>query len=101
MNNQLVNGTLSYEGKYINSEEHGNSKARGMASAKRLIPAPLEPDLAAAIQATALDVFKAIDASGVIRIDFFVRPSEKTFYVNEINPIPVSLFRSTSGKPLA
>ena len=87
----VSNGTLSYEGKYLNGEKHGNSKARGMASAKRLIPAPLEPDLAAAIQATALDVFKAIDASGVIRIDFFVRPSEKTFYVNEINPIPGSL----------
>ena len=87
----ISSGTLSYEEKYLSGEKHGNSKARGMASTKRLIPAPLEPDLAAAIQATALGVFNAIGASGVIRIDFFVRPSEKTFYVNEINPIPGSL----------
>ncbi len=62
-----------------------------MQSAKRLIPAPLESDLADAIQSTAINAFNVLNASGVIRIDFFVRPSEKKFYINEINPIPGSL----------
>ena len=87
----ISSGTLSYEEKYLNGDKNGGSKARGMQSAKRLIPAPLETNLADAIQSTALDVFRTLNASGVIRIDFFVRPSEKKFYVNEINPIPGSL----------
>jgi D-alanine-D-alanine ligase len=89
---QPVNsGTLSYEDKYLSGDKNGGSKGRGMQSAKRLIPAPLESDLAAAIQSTAIDAFRSLNASGVIRIDFFVHPSEKMFYVNEINPIPGSL----------
>ncbi len=85
-------GTLSYEDKYLSGDKDGGgSKSRGMQSAKRLIPAPLESDLTDAIQSTAISAFKALNASGVVRIDFFVRPSEKKFYINEINPIPGSL----------
>lgn len=85
-------GTLSYEDKYLSGDKDGGgSKGRGMQSAKRLIPAPLESDLTDAIQSTAINAFKALNASGVVRTDFFVRPSEKNFYINEINPIPGSL----------
>ena len=87
----ISSGTLSYEDKYLTGDKHQGSKVRGMQSAKRLIPAPLDADLADATQSTAINVFNALNASGVIRIDFFVRPSEKKFYVNEINPIPGSL----------
>ena len=88
----ISSGTLSYEDKYLSGDKDGGgTKDRGMQSAKRLIPAPLESDLADAIQSTAISAFKALNASGVVRIDFFVRPSEKKFYVNEINPIPGSL----------
>jgi D-alanine-D-alanine ligase len=87
----VSSGPLSYEDKYLSSDKNGGSKGRGMQSAKRLIPAPLESALADAIQSTAINAFKALSASGVIRIDFFVRPSENKFYVNEINPTPGSL----------
>jgi D-alanine-D-alanine ligase len=87
----VSSGTLSYEDKYLNGDKQRGSKARGMQSAKRLIPAPLDADLAKAIQSTAINAFKALNTSGVIRIDFFVKPSENKFYVNEINPIPGSL----------
>jgi D-alanine-D-alanine ligase len=89
---QPVNsGLLSYEDKYLTGDKHRGNKSRGMQHAKRLIPAPLKSDLADAIQSTAIKVFKALNASGVIRIDFFVHPSENKFSVNEINPIPGSL----------
>lgn len=84
-------GTLSYEDKYLSGDKNGGSKGRGMQRAKRLIPAPLKSDLADAIQSNAIKAFKAINASGVVRIDFFVHPSANKFSVNEINPIPGSL----------
>jgi len=89
----ISSGTLSYENKYLSGDKDGGgggSKGRGMQSAKRLIPAPLESDLTDAIQSAAINAFKALNASGVVRIDFFVRPSEKKFYINEINPVPGS-----------
>src|SRR5258708_18168206 len=88
----ITTGTLNYEEKYLSGDKDGGgSKGRGMQSPKRLIPAPLESDLTDAIQSTAINAFHALNASGVVRIDFFVRPSEKKFYINEINPIPGSL----------
>jgi len=87
----VSSGTLSYEDKYLSGDKNGGSKGRGMQSAKRIIPAPIDPDLTEDIQTAAINAFKSLNASGVVRIDFFVRPSEKKFYVNEINPIPGSL----------
>lgn len=87
----VSNGILSYEDKYLSGDKNGGSKGRGMQSAKRLIPAPIDADLTEAIQSTAIKAFKVLNASGVIRIDFFVHPSDKKFYINEINPIPGSL----------
>jgi D-alanine-D-alanine ligase len=87
----VSNGTLSYEDKYLSGDKNGGSKGRGMQSAKRLIPAPIDPDLTEDIQKAAINAFNSLNASGVVRIDFFVRPSEKKFYVNEINPITGSL----------
>jgi len=75
---------LSYSDKY-------QSGSKGMASAKRLIPAPIKPATAAKIAEYAKVAFAAIDASGLARVDFLVSPDEKTIYINEINTIPGSL----------
>ncbi len=82
----VTTAMLSYEDKYLS----GN-KSQGMKSARRIIPAPIEPQLTEAIQATALHTFAAINAAGVARIDFLVRPTEENFFVNEINTTPGSL----------
>lgn len=75
---------LSYSDKY-------ESGGKGMASAKRIIPAPIQSATAARIAKLAKTGFQAIDAAGLARVDFLVSPDEKTIYINEINTIPGSL----------
>ena len=69
----------------------GVGKSQGMASARRIIPAPLRPELTSAIQDAAVRAFNALGATGVARVDFLVRPEDGTFFVNEINTMPGSL----------
>jgi D-alanine-D-alanine ligase len=81
---------LSYEDKYMgNSKSKGGSK--GMASLGRKIPADLSDKKATEIRELACKVFKAIGASGVVRIDFMIDTKTDTVYANEINTIPGSL----------
>lgn len=77
---------LSYADKY----ERGGKKS-GMASASRRIPAPISASLTSKLQDLAKKLFHIFDCSGVVRIDFFVDPSEETIYVVELNTIPGSM----------
>ncbi len=79
-----VSGTLTYEDKYL-----GGTK--GMKSADRIIPAPLEDDLTKRIQNMAIAAFRAIDGRGITRIDFLVRPDSGEVFLNEMNTMPGSL----------
>ena len=80
---------LTYEDKYVGGKKGISSK--GMASAKRLIPADLDPKVEHDIQEYALKTFRALNSSGVVRIDFLIDSKENKVYVNEINSIPGSL----------
>lgn len=62
--------------------------------ARLVIPAPITAALTARFRALALQTFRAIDAAGMARVDFFLE-GEDRIYVNEINTIPG--FTSTSG----
>ena len=55
--------------------------------AKLLIPAPLSPGLATEFQRLAVSAFRAIDAAGLARVDFFLDTDDR-IWVNEINTIP-------------
>lgn len=77
---------LTFADKY-----QSNSKSAGMASAKRLIPAPIKPSTLTQLESLAKSAFVAIDGSGVARIDFLLTQDEKHLYLNEINTIPGSL----------
>jgi D-alanine-D-alanine ligase len=61
--------------------------------AKLLVPAPLSPGLAEEFRRLAVAAFRAIDAAGLARVDFFLDTDEQ-IWVNEINTIPG--FTSTS-----
>ena len=81
---------LSYDDKYRSNT--GKSGSKGMASLSRKLPADLLPEKTAEIKAIALETFKAIGASGVVRIDFLLDSADNDrVYVNEINTIPGSL----------
>lgn len=88
---------LTYEDKYIGSSKvkgklGGKFKSsKGMASASRVIPAPLENGLKEEIEDVAVKAFKALGSSGVVRIDFLVDKKNNKVYINEINNIPGSL----------
>ena len=60
-----------------------------MASAKRQIPANLSSELVKKIQEQAIRAYKALNSSGVVRIDFLISGDE--VYAIEANTIPGSL----------
>ena len=81
---------LSFDDKYRAGASKNGSK--GMASLSRKLPADLSPEKTSEIQKIAVDTFKCIGASGVVRIDFLMDTADgDKVYVNEINTIPGSL----------
>lgn len=77
---------LSYDNKYS-----GQGKSKGMLSTSRKLPAELSDEQAEEIRSMAMDTFRALNAAGVVRIDFLMHADSSALYVNEINTIPGSL----------
>jgi len=91
---------LSYEDKYLKGGKNSGLPAlpgrqaggrQGMAGLSRLVPAPISEELTIKIQEMAKMAFKAIDASGVSRVDFLVDEKDNNIWINEINTLPGSL----------
>lgn len=80
---------LSFSDKYMKGGK--NSKAGGMETLSRIIPAPISKPLTAKIQEITIKVFKALDGCGVVRIDYFVDPKSEKIWINEVNSPPGSL----------
>lgn len=78
---------LSFEDKYISKK--GASK--GMATAKRLIPAPIKEITRKKIEEYAKKFFSEIGGQGIARVDFLISKDEKDIYFNEINTLPGSI----------
>lgn len=78
--------TLSFEDKY----QSGGGSDKGMASADRVIPADISPELTETIRNMAVHTFKTFDAGGVARLDFLINTDTEEVYFNEINTIPGS-----------
>ena len=65
-----------YEAKYLDD------------SSELLIPAKIDGQLLAQVQAMALTAFRAADCAGLARVDFLLDDATKTLYLNEINTMP-------------
>jgi len=65
-----------YDSKYIDEET------------QLIVPADLPDGVSREIQQIALRAFKAVDAAGMARVDFFVSKKENKIYLSEINTIP-------------
>ena len=65
-----------YEAKYLDDDS------------RTVIPADLPAAPTAEIRQMALDVFRAVDAAGMARVDFLMDGKTGKLYVNEINTIP-------------
>lgn len=79
---------FNFEDKYITD---GGSQT-GKAQNKLVIPARLDEDLTKQIQEAAIKVYKAVECTGIARVDFLVNKQTKMFYANEINPLPGTLY---------
>jgi D-alanine-D-alanine ligase len=83
---------LSFSDKYMRDSKSGGGgdKSDGMAGQDRRIPAPISDELTAKVKENALRAFTAVDASGVARVDSFVREATGETWVMEINTVPGS-----------
>ncbi len=93
---------LTFQEKYMRGEDGERSKGSrrgsksstggsgGMASLDRIIPAPIEDEMANHIRELAVRVFQLFECGGVARIDFMIDEATGSVYFNEINTIPGS-----------
>ncbi len=66
----------SYESKYVDG------------TSGLLIPAPLPAETAEEVRRMAVAAYKAIDCSGMARVDFFIEKASRKVMLNELNTIP-------------
>ena len=66
----------TYDAKYNNADS------------KVLIPASISEEMSNKIRKLAVKAFKAIDGSGLSRVDFFADEEANEIYINEINTLP-------------
>ncbi len=76
---------LDFADKYLSG---GGSK--GMASLKRIMPAPVGDEMIHRIETLSKRIFKALDCKGVVRIDYMLTKDDD-LYITEINTIPGSM----------
>lgn len=79
---------FSYEDKYL---EDGGAQL-GNADKKIIIPASTDDQTTKDIKDTATKVYKIFGCSGTARVDFLYSKTLKKFFVNEINPLPGTLY---------
>lgn len=83
----------SLPGEYIIRDESKKfldytEKYAGTGNNEFVVPAPVSDELTAKIRQMAVTAFKAIDGSGLARVDFFLRNDTGALLVNEINTLP-------------
>jgi len=75
-------------GEIIPCNEFYDYKAKYDGDSKIIIPANLDEKTVETIRACALTAYKALDCSGLSRVDFFVEKNTEKVYINEINTMP-------------
>jgi D-alanine-D-alanine ligase len=81
--------TASVAGEVIPHGEFYDYKAKyGDEETRLVIPAPIKDETAEEVRRLAVAAFRAIDCSGMARVDFFLERETGRLYLNEINTIP-------------
>ena len=79
----------SIPGEVIPSREFYDYEAKYVDEGSALrIPAPLDAELTDKVQHLAVTAFRAIDGSGMARVDFLLNDETKELFVSEVNTIP-------------
>jgi D-alanine-D-alanine ligase len=82
--------TASVPGEVVPDREFYDydSKYSAASRTELLIPAPLPPSVAEEVRGLGVAAFRAVDAAGYARVDFFLERETGRLLVNEINTIP-------------
>ena len=99
----------SVAGEVIPSREFYDYEAKYLDAGSRIvIPAEVPPATLAEIQALSIAAFRAIDCSGMARVDFLLSRASGAIFLNEVNTIPgfttISMYSKmweASGVPYA
>lgn len=79
----------SLPGEIVPSTEFYDYKAKYLDEGSQLIiPAKLSKAETKEVQRLAIGAFKAVDCSGLARVDFLIEPKSGKLYLNEINTMP-------------
>ncbi|HEY8450091.1 MAG TPA: D-alanine--D-alanine ligase A, partial [Bacillota bacterium] len=79
----------SLPGEILPSREFYDYQAKYLDDTSQLlIPAPVDEGLVAEMRRLALEAYRAVDAEGMARVDFFWSRATGRLYVNELNTIP-------------
>jgi D-alanine-D-alanine ligase len=83
----------SLPGEYVIHQESARfldytEKYASTGNVEFVVPAPLSQAVTKQIQRLALRAFKAVDGSGLARVDFFLRRDTRELLVNELNTMP-------------
>lgn len=79
----------SIVGEVVPSNEFYDYRAKYLDNASRLyIPAQIADDQAAEVRRLAIAAFRALDLSGLARVDFFLDRDSGSLYLNEVNTMP-------------
>ena len=92
-----ANGVFDFDSKYIgqggkNGKGSGKSGDNEGAEGYSKIPADIPKGLYDECVDVALRAYRAIGCEGIARVDLLIDGKSNTVYVNEINPMPGSLF---------
>jgi D-alanine-D-alanine ligase len=83
----------SQPGEYIVHDQQGafldyTEKYSNTGHVEFVVPAPLSKSVAARIRRMSIEAFKAIDGTGLARVDFFLRRDTGELLINELNTSP-------------
>jgi D-alanine-D-alanine ligase len=79
----------SVPGEVVPSREFYDYEAKYLDDgSKIIIPAVLEPAVAAEIRRLSISAFQSIDCAGMARVDFLLSRGDSAIFVNEVNTIP-------------
>lgn len=81
---------FDFDTKYM---QQNKGKSKNEKSTYSRLPADLPKELYTLAEKTAIGAYKAIQAEGTARIDLLIDTKAKKVYVNEINPLPGSLYK--------
>lgn len=79
----------SVPGEIVSSSEYYDYSAKYTdGKSQMVIPAQIDTELAEVIREKGIRAFKAVAGNGLCRADFFVKRSDNTVWINEVNTMP-------------